>query len=138
MANHRTQKACRALKSTYRWCLSGTPFVPPLLRSLSLIANSFLPLSLLLESIQNSIDDLFSLFEFLGKGVVGPYYELGVFKDKISGPLKAKKVELAMGRLRVSFSSFPLSFRICRSEVDSLLSWSFVIAGTSCCNAEEE
>ncbi|GAA5898540.1 hypothetical protein JCM6882_007810 [Rhodosporidiobolus microsporus] len=60
-------KSCCALKSRYRWCLTGTP-------------------------IQNGVIDLFALFEFLGR-VVRPMDDYSHFKLKIGDLLKAKNTE---------------------------------------------
>ncbi len=75
--NRTTQmhKACVALESKYRWALSGTP-------------------------VQNSVDDLFALFEFLGK-VVNPLHEYSEFKHKIGDPIKQGRAKLGMARLSV-------------------------------------
>lgn len=54
--------ATSLLKSTYKWCLSGTP-------------------------IQNNIDELFPLLRFLG---IRPYNDYAKFKMSISSPLKNK------------------------------------------------
>lgn len=75
-------KACVALESKYRWALSGTP-------------------------IQNSVDDMFSLFEFLGK-VVNPLHDYPEFKHKIADPIKQGRAKLAMARLGVVLSAVML------------------------------
>lgn len=51
-------------------------------------------------SIQNSVLDLFALFEFLGK-IVNPLHDYSEFKLKISDPLKNKRTKIAMTRLAV-------------------------------------
>lgn len=55
--------ACHALKARRRWCLTGTP-------------------------IQNSIDDLFSIFKFLGR-IAAPHHEQAHFQASISKKVKA-------------------------------------------------
>lgn len=55
-------RACCALHARRRWCLTGTP-------------------------IQNSEQDLFSLFKFLGR-IASPYDQPSVFKQKVTEPVK--------------------------------------------------
>jgi SNF2 family DNA or RNA helicase len=71
--NHRTQtaRAAWALKSTRRWCLSGTP-------------------------MQNSVDDLFSYFRFLKQE---PYSEYPSFRSLIRDPI-LKTPDLGFKRLQ--------------------------------------
>jgi len=64
--------ACNALKSWYRWCLTGTP-------------------------MQNNLDELQSLIKFLR---IKPYCELGPWKEQIIGPMKNGRGWLAMRRLQ--------------------------------------
>lgn len=57
--------SCAALRSKYRWCLSGTP-------------------------MQNNIDELFPLIRFLQ---IKPYCNWGNFAVDISRPMKSKNVD---------------------------------------------
>ncbi len=88
----KSHKACVQLASQFRWCLTGTP-------------------------IQNNVEDMHSLFEFLGKRVVSPYHSLDEFKAKISAPLKAGRTKVAMSRLKVVLKSVMLR-RTKDSQVD--------------------
>ncbi|PHH59939.1 hypothetical protein CDD82_2371 [Ophiocordyceps australis] len=69
--NARSTQACYALKSEYRWCLSGTP-------------------------MQNNLDELQSLVGFLR---IGPYDDLMHWKDHIDAPMKNGEGNLAIKRL---------------------------------------
>ncbi|KAI9151655.1 ATP-dependent helicase [Paramyrothecium foliicola] len=69
--NAKATKACYALRSEYRWCLSGTP-------------------------MQNSLDELQSLVKFLR---IKPYDDLKEWKEQIDKPLKAGKGHVAIRRL---------------------------------------
>ncbi|KAG0655682.1 hypothetical protein C6P46_000771 [Rhodotorula mucilaginosa] len=69
-------RACRALRSRYRWCLTGTP-------------------------IQNSVMDMHALFAFLGPTVVRPLHELATFKSKIEQPIKNKRAKIGLARLSI-------------------------------------
>jgi SNF2 family DNA or RNA helicase len=69
--NAKTTKACYALKSEYRWCLSGTP-------------------------MQNNLDELQSLIKFLR---IRPYDKLGEWKDHIERPMKNGQGHIALRRL---------------------------------------
>ncbi|KAM0460798.1 hypothetical protein ACHAO4_001590 [Trichoderma viride] len=69
--NAKATKACCALQSEYRWCLSGTP-------------------------MQNNLEELQSLINFLR---VKPYSDLRAWKDHIELPLKGGKGHIALGRL---------------------------------------
>lgn len=125
----------------YLQMVSHRNSVRPFSTSSLLLAFSHLMSFFLLRRIQNSIDDLFSLFEFLGKGTVGPYYEYGVFKEKISKLIKSKNeksVEVAMARLRVSscFSSLVLC-SIVKTSTDYCVCVVFV-AYSCCCYVEKE
>lgn len=64
--------ACFALKSRYRWCLTGTP-------------------------IQNKLEELQSLLRFLR---IAPFDDIATWREQIERPMKANKEELAMQRLR--------------------------------------
>jgi len=67
--------AC-ALEAKHRWCLSGTP-------------------------LQNSVDELFSLFRFLR---ATPLDDFSEFQDKITRPISAGRGGLALERLQVVLS----------------------------------
>ncbi|KAH6681207.1 ATP-dependent helicase RIS1 [Plectosphaerella plurivora] len=69
--NAKSTKACYALRSEYRWCLSGTP-------------------------MQNSLEELQSLIKFLR---IRPYDNLAEWKDQIEKPLKNGKGHVAIRRL---------------------------------------
>lgn len=71
-------QACYALRSEYRWCLTGTP-------------------------MQNTLDELQSLIAFLR---IKPYNDLKVWKDQITQPMKAGKGEVAMRRLQFYLKAF--------------------------------
>ncbi|GAA5874648.1 hypothetical protein JCM8547_003947 [Rhodosporidiobolus lusitaniae] len=79
-------KSCCELQGYYRWCLTGTP-------------------------IQNTVNDLHSLFEFLGR-IVNPLHEYSEFKAKIADPLKNnKRQKLAFARLSVVLKAVMLRRR---------------------------
>ncbi|KAL7910770.1 SNF2 family N-terminal domain-containing protein [Trichoderma velutinum] len=69
--NAKATKACCALRSEYRWCLSGTP-------------------------MQNNLEELQSLIKFLR---IRPYDDLKAWKDQIEQPMKGGKGHIALGRL---------------------------------------
>lgn len=69
--NAKATKACYALQSEYRWCLSGTP-------------------------MQNNLEELQSLIKFLR---IKPYDDIRAWKDQIELPLKGGKGHIALGRL---------------------------------------
>lgn len=69
--NAKATKACYALQSEYRWCLSGTP-------------------------MQNNLEELQSLIQFLR---IKPYDDIRAWKDHIELPLKGGKGHIALGRL---------------------------------------
>ncbi|RFU73768.1 snf2 family helicase atpase [Trichoderma arundinaceum] len=69
--NAKATKACCALRSEYRWCLSGTP-------------------------MQNNLEELQSLVKFLR---IKPYDEIRAWKDQIELPLKGGKGHIALKRL---------------------------------------
>lgn len=76
--NAKTTKACYALRSEYRWCLTGTP-------------------------MQNNLDELQSLIRFLR---IKPYDELRQWRDHIDQPLKNGKGHIAIGRLHSVLQCF--------------------------------
>ncbi|RGP69871.1 hypothetical protein FSPOR_4392 [Fusarium sporotrichioides] len=69
--NAKATKACYALNSEYRWCLSGTP-------------------------MQNNLDELQSLIKFLR---IRPYDNLKEWKEHIDLPLKNGRGHIAIRRL---------------------------------------
>ncbi|KAM4062860.1 putative ATP-dependent helicase [Hirsutella rhossiliensis] len=69
--NAKATKACYALRSEYRWCLSGTP-------------------------MQNNLDELQSLVRFLR---IRPYDDLKQWKEHIDLPMKNGKGHIAIRRL---------------------------------------
>lgn len=70
--NAKATQACYALRSEYRWCLTGTP-------------------------MQNNLDELQSLIRFLR---IKPYDDLREWKDQIDRPLKNGRGDVAMKRLQ--------------------------------------
>ncbi|KAK8233650.1 SNF2 family N-terminal domain-containing protein [Phyllosticta capitalensis] len=76
--NAKMTKAAYALRSHYRWCLTGTP-------------------------MQNNLDELQSLIKFLR---IKPYDELSKWKNDIAGPMKNGRGNLAMRRLQVFLKAF--------------------------------
>lgn len=69
-------QACFALEGKYRWCLTGTP-------------------------MQNSVDELYSLFRFLR---LRPLDDWPEFKQKISDPVRKGRPSQAIKRLHVGVS----------------------------------
>lgn len=69
--NAKATKACCALRSEYRWCLSGTP-------------------------MQNNLEELQSLVKFLR---ISPYDDIKAWKEQIELPLKGGKGHIALRRL---------------------------------------
>ena len=76
--NAKATQACYALRSEYRWCLTGTP-------------------------MQNNLDELQSLIKFLR---IKPYNDLKVWKDQITTPIKAGRGTVAMKRLQFYLKAF--------------------------------
>ncbi|KAH8816166.1 SNF2 family N-terminal domain-containing protein [Xylogone sp. PMI_703] len=70
--NAKATKACYALRSEYRWCLTGTP-------------------------MQNNLDELQSLIKFLR---IKPYDNLAEWKDQIDRPMKNGRGDVSIKRLR--------------------------------------
>jgi SNF2 family DNA or RNA helicase len=70
--NAKATIACCALRSEYRWCLTGTP-------------------------MQNNLDELQSLIKFLR---IKPYDNLGEWRDQIDRPMKNGRGDIAIKRLR--------------------------------------
>lgn len=75
--NAKATQACYALRSEYRWCLSGTP-------------------------MQNNLDELQSLIKFLR---IKPFDDLREWKDQIDKPMKNGRGDLAIKRLRAFLSA---------------------------------
>ncbi|KAF2434342.1 hypothetical protein EJ08DRAFT_627869 [Tothia fuscella] len=75
--NAKSTKACYALNSHYRWCLTGTP-------------------------MQNNLDELQSLICYLK---IKPYCEMGPWKEQITQPMKNGRGVLAMRRLQYFLKS---------------------------------
>ncbi|KAK3342470.1 SNF2 family N-terminal domain-containing protein [Neurospora tetraspora] len=69
--NTKAAKACCALRSEYRWCLTGTP-------------------------MQNNLDELQSLIHFLR---IAPYDNLAEWRAQIDAPMKQGKGHIAIQRL---------------------------------------
>ncbi|KAK4242755.1 SNF2 family N-terminal domain-containing protein [Achaetomium macrosporum] len=76
--NAKATKACCALRSVYRWCLTGTP-------------------------MQNNLDELQSLVHFLR---IPPYDDLAEWRAKIDGPMKSGKGHIAIQRLHTLLRCF--------------------------------
>lgn len=70
--NAKATQACYALRSEYRWCLTGTP-------------------------MQNNLDELQSLIKFLR---IKPYDDLKTWKDQIDRPMKNGRGDVAIKRLQ--------------------------------------
>lgn len=70
--NAKATQACYALRSEYRWCLTGTP-------------------------MQNNLDELQSLIKFLR---IKPYDDLREWKEQIDRPMKNGRGDVAIKRLR--------------------------------------
>ena len=76
--NAKATQACYALRSEYRWCLTGTP-------------------------MQNNLDELQSLIKFLR---IKPYDDLREWKDQIDRPMKQGRGDVAIRRLRTYLKIF--------------------------------
>ncbi|KAL9603815.1 MAG: hypothetical protein Q9219_000924 [cf. Caloplaca sp. 3 TL-2023] len=76
--NAKATQACYALRSEYRWCLTGTP-------------------------MQNNLDELQSLIKFLR---IKPYNDLAVWRDQITRPLSQGRGGIAMRRLQYYLKAF--------------------------------
>ncbi|KAI9803603.1 MAG: hypothetical protein M1825_001946 [Sarcosagium campestre] len=76
--NAKSTQACYALRSEYRWCLTGTP-------------------------MQNNLDELQSLIKFLR---IKPYNELAVWKEQITRPMKEGRGDTAIKRLQYYLKAF--------------------------------
>lgn len=76
--NAKMTQAAYALKSVYRWCLTGTP-------------------------LQNNLDELQSLICFLR---IKPYSDVRNWRDQISQPMKNGRGGLAMKRLQYFLKAF--------------------------------
>ena len=76
--NAKATQACYALRSEYRWCLTGTP-------------------------MQNNLDELQSLIKFLR---IKPYDDLREWKDQIDRPMKQGRGDVAIKRLRTYLKIF--------------------------------
>ncbi|GAM89769.1 hypothetical protein ANO11243_078080 [Dothideomycetidae sp. 11243] len=76
--NAKSTQACCALKSWYRWCLTGTP-------------------------MQNNLDELQSLIHFLR---IKPYEDLSHWKSQITGPMKSGRGQVAIKRIQYFLKAF--------------------------------
>jgi SNF2 family DNA or RNA helicase len=76
--NAKMTKACYALKSNFRWCMTGTP-------------------------MQNNLDELQSLIKFLD---IKPYCDYNRWKAQITVPMKNGRGDLAMRRLQTVLMAF--------------------------------
>jgi SNF2 family DNA or RNA helicase len=76
--NAKATQACYALRSEYRWCLTGTP-------------------------MQNNLDELQSLIKFLR---IKPYDDLKQWKDQIDRPMKNGRGDVAIKRLQLYLKIF--------------------------------
>ena len=76
--NAKVTQACYALRSEYRWCLTGTP-------------------------MQNNLDELQSLIKFLR---IEPYDNLSVWRDQITRPMNAGRGGVAIKRLQYYLKAF--------------------------------
>ncbi|KAJ9122037.1 hypothetical protein QFC24_004264 [Naganishia onofrii] len=78
--NTKAAKAAVALQAKYRWCLTGTP-------------------------IQNNVEELFSLFQFLR---ARPLDDWQLFRERILAPVKEGRTKLAMKRLHAVLKAIML------------------------------
>ena len=76
--NAKATQACYALRSEYRWCLTGTP-------------------------MQNNLDELQSLIKFLR---IKPYNELSVWREQITKPMSQGRGGIAIKRLQFYLKAF--------------------------------
>jgi len=76
--NAKATQACCALRSEYRWCLTGTP-------------------------MQNNLDELQSLIKFLR---IKPYNDLPTWKDQITRPMSQGRGGIAIKRLQFFLKAF--------------------------------
>ncbi|MCJ1400553.1 hypothetical protein MMC11_003759 [Xylographa trunciseda] len=76
--NAKATQACYALRTEYRWCLTGTP-------------------------MQNNLDELQSLIKFLR---IKPYNELAVWREQITKPMSSGRGGIAMKRLQFFLKAF--------------------------------
>ena len=76
--NAKSTKACYALRSEYRWCLTGTP-------------------------MQNNLDELQSLIRFLR---IKPYNDIAVWRDQITRPMSQGRGGVAIKRLQFYLKAF--------------------------------
>ena len=76
--NAKSTKACYALRSEYRWCLTGTP-------------------------MQNNLDELQSLIRFLR---IKPYNDITVWRDQITRPMSQGRGGVAIKRLQFYLKAF--------------------------------
>lgn len=76
--NAKATKACYALRSEYRWCLTGTP-------------------------MQNNLDELQSLIKFLR---IKPYDDLPTWKDQVTRPMSQGRGGIAIKRLQFFLKAF--------------------------------